>query len=376
MRSILNNDDGQPAPSRGRSALSRRAFLQVSAVGVSVGLAAGCSTAKSSGRDAAEIPDWTAADIPAQRGRRVLVTGGNGYPQGDRSGLGYQDALALARAGADVTIASRNQTRGEEAVRRIRAEAPGSKVRFETLDLADRDQIGNHLVDDRPSINAFSARMRASSQGLDLLINNAGVMGRPYREMSVDGFERVFATNTLGHFGLTALLLPLLQAGRDPRVIWVSSLRTSEKLEFDDLQFERNYDYARAYDNTKLANLMLALEFARRSKAHGWGVASLASHPGVARTNLIPDGPGLDSREGGRFRMLPFMFQPAAQGALSTLYAATSPSAVSGRYYGPKGFQGLRGLPGAVNVPAAAQDQRASETLWAVLERHAQLSFG
>ncbi|WP_051070900.1 oxidoreductase [Mesorhizobium sp. STM 4661] len=362
---VIDNHDDQPRPSADRSALSRRLFLQVSAVGVSAGLVAGCSSAGSSGRAEAEIPDWTAADIPAQHGRRVLVTGGNGYPEDDRSGLGYQDALALARAGADVTIASRNQARGEEAVRRIRADAPGSKVRFERLDLSNLT-----------SVRAFGARMRASGQGLDMLINNAGVMGRFHRRVSVDGFERVFATNTLGHFALTALLLPVLRKGREPRVVWVSSMRMSDALPFDDLQLERNYDYAAAYDNSKLANLLLAFELERRSKASGWGVSSLASHPGVARTNLIPDGPGLNSREGWRFRMLPFLFQPAAQGALAILYAATSPQAMAGGYYGPKGFQGLRGLPGVASVPAAAQDRWSAATLWASLERLGQVSFG
>jgi NAD(P)-dependent dehydrogenase (short-subunit alcohol dehydrogenase family) len=285
------NQDDQPKPGANRPAFSRRAFLQVSAVGVSAGLVGGSAgyIAGWSNRASADIRDWTTADIPSQQGRRVLVTGGNGYPEDGRSGLGYQDALALARAGADETIASRNQARSEEAVRRIRADAPGSSVRFETLDLANLT-----------SVRAFGARMRASGQRLDVLINNAGVMGRANREVSVDGFERVFATNTLGHFALTAELLPLLQKGRDPQIVWVASLRMSEALNFDDLQFERAYDYAAAYDNSKLANLMLAFEFERRSKASGWGVASLAAHPGVARTNLIPDGPGLDSgRDGG-----------------------------------------------------------------------------
>nr|WP_274594955.1 oxidoreductase [Aquabacter spiritensis] len=302
--------------------------------------------------------------MPPQAGRRVLVTGGNGHPQDDRSGLGYQDALALARAGADVTIASRNAARGQEAVRAIRAEVPGAAVRFETLDLADQT-----------SVRAFAARMRASGQGLDVLINNAGVMGRARREVSVDGFERVLATNTLGHFTLTALLLPLLKKARDPRIVWVGSLRTSDALPFDDLQLARSYAYTAAYDNSKLANLMLAIELDRRSTARGWGVSSLAAHPGVARTNLIPDGPGLDSAEGWRFRFLPFFFQPAAQGALPTLYAATDPKAVSGGYYGPTGLLGLRGPPGVAIPPAAARDPRAAERLWAALERLTQVTF-
>ncbi|WP_299177394.1 SDR family NAD(P)-dependent oxidoreductase [uncultured Brevundimonas sp.] len=354
---------------------SRRTLLAFTGAGLSAGLVAGCSPgrtgpsgqgsgARSDGGDGAPIPDWTTADIPAQRGRRVLVTGGNGFPAADRSGLGYQDALALARAGAAVTIASRNTIRGEEAVRRIRAEAPGSTVRFERLDLADL-----------ASVQAFSARMNAADGGLDLLVNNAGVMGRRDREVSVDGFERVLASNTIGHFALTAQLLPALRRGRDPRIVWVGSSRTSDALPFDDLQLERDYDYAAAYDHSKLANLLLAFETDRRSKAEGWGISSLAAHPGVARTNLIPDGPGLDSPEGFRFRMLPFMFQRAAQGALPTLYASTSPQAAPGAYYGPRDFRGLRGLPGKANPPEAAGDQRAAATLWTALEGLTRVRF-
>lgn len=324
----------------------------------SVPLLSGGVRAADATQPTAGMSDWTTADIPPQRGRRVLVTGGNGYPQADRSGLGYQDALALARAGADVTIASRNQERGEQAVQHILAHAPGSSVRFERLDLADL-----------ASVRAFGARMRASRQGLDVLINNAGVMGRLNREISIDGFERVFATNTLGHFALTAELMPLLRQGQAPRIVWVTSLRIAESLPLDDLQLDRNYQYAAAYDNTKLANLMLALEFHRRSNAAGWGISSLAAHPGVVRTNLIPDGPGLDSTEGRRFRWLPFLFQPAAQGALPTLYAATALQAVAGGYYGPRGLRGLRGMPGTAEIPSNALDTRSAAGLWSALER-------
>lgn len=302
--------------------------------------------------------------MPPQRGRRVLITGGNGYPEEDRSGLGYHDALALAKAGADVTIASRNRLRGEEAVRRIRQEAPEATIRFQTLDLSDL-----------ASVAAFAGEMRAGGQALDLLINNAGVMGRLQREVSVDGYERVLATNTIGHFALTAQLMPLLRAGRDPRVVWVCSLRTADSLNFDDLQQEKTYDYAEAYDRSKLANLLLAFEMDRRSRASNWGVKSFAAHPGVARTNLIPNGPGLDSREGRRFRTMPFLFQPAAQGALSTLYAATTPEAVSGAYYGPTGLGGLRGAPGPVKPPVAAQATALAPPLWTAMEQLGRTRF-
>jgi len=351
----------RPAPGE---APSRRTLLQLSAVGAAVSLVPGCVQG-SQNRDAAPVPDWGAADIPDQTGRRVLVTGGNGYPQDGRSGLGYHVALELARAGAAVTIASRRQDRGADAVRRIRAEVPGAVIRFEPLDLAD---LG--------SVQAFAGRMSASGEGLDLMVNNAGVMGRRELELSVDGFERVFATNTLGHFALTALMLPMLQRGQDPQVVWVSSLRMAGGLSLTDLPRPQAYDYAAAYDNSKLANLLLAHELDRRSRAEGWGVASLAAHPGVARTNLIPDGPGLDSAEGFRFRFLPFMFRPAAQGALPILYAGAAPQAEAGGYYGPTAMGGLRGPPGPAPAPSAAQDPDAAADLWTVLERLAGVSFG
>jgi len=333
-------------------------------LGSAAGLVAAMA-AEPAGASNPEPENWTAADIPPQQGRRVVVTGGNGYPFDGRSGLGFHIARALAAAGADVTIASRNRAKGEEAVRRIVADAPQAIIRFEPLDLADL-----------ASVLAFAAKMRGTGSGLDLLVNNAGVMGRPRREKSADGFERVFATNTLGHFVLTAALLPMLRTGHSPRVGWMASLRVSETLPFDDLQLERNYDYAAAYDHSKLANLSLAMELHRRSKAAGWGVDSLAAHPGVARTNLIPDGPGLASREGWRFRWLPFLFQPPEQGALPALYASVDKAAAGGNYYAPTGIGGIRGLPGKAEIPPAALDPMVAARLWAELERLGQTRFG
>ncbi len=312
------------------------------------------------------IPDWTAADIPSLQGRSALVTGGNGYPEGDRSGLGYHDALQLARAGADVTIASRKQERGEEAVRRIKATVPGASIRFETLDLSDL-----------ASVAGFADRMRASRKKLDILVNNAGVMGRKNREVSANGFERVFATNALGHFALTARLLPLLRQGNSPRVVWVSSSRAfMGTINLADLPLGHDYDYGAAYDNSKLAILMLAFEMQRRSAAEGWSISAMASHPGIARTNLVPDGPGFDSLEGRNHRYMPFLFQPPSQGALPTLYAATSPQAVAGGYYGPNGFLGLGGLPGWAGIPEKADDQQSGARLWATLEELGDVTFG
>jgi NAD(P)-dependent dehydrogenase (short-subunit alcohol dehydrogenase family) len=336
------------------SSFSRRYFLQMSATG----LAAVRLSAQTVGSQ-----EWTFADIPSLAGRRVVITGGNGYPQEDRSGLGYHLALALARAGADVTIASRKQDRGQEAVRRISEEVPSAAVRFERFDLTDLS-----------SIEAFVSRLEARGRTLDLLVNNAGVMGRKSREVSVDGFERVLATNTIGHFALTAQLLPMLRNGRNTRVVWVASSRMSRALPFDDLQLERTYEYGAAYDNSKLANLTLAMEMQRRSEDEGWGIAVIAAHPGVARTNLIPDGPGLDSVEGNRFKTMT-MFQPASQGAISLAYAATAPQATGGNYYGPRMVQGAGASPGLAAIPAAAQDRGSATRLWSTLEGLTKVSF-
>jgi NAD(P)-dependent dehydrogenase (short-subunit alcohol dehydrogenase family) len=313
-----------------------------------------------------KIPDWTAADIPSLQGRSVLVTGGNGYPEADRSGLGYHIALQLARAGADVTIASRKEERGEEAVRRIKATVPGAAIRFETLDLSDL-----------ASVASFADRLRASQNRLDVLVNNAGVMGRIGREVSANGFERVFATNALGHFALTARLLPMLREGKAPRVVWMSSLRSfGGAINFADLQGARTYDYAAAYDHSKLAILMLAFQMQKLSAAEGWGVSSIAVHPGVVRTNIIPDGPGLDSREGRNFRLIPFMFGPAAEGALPALYASTSPHAEPGAYYGPNSITEMSGLPGWAQIPEKADDIATAATFWTALERLGGVTFG
>ncbi|RAK52696.1 SDR family NAD(P)-dependent oxidoreductase [Phenylobacterium deserti] len=334
------------------SRLSRRGLLALSAVGLTAATLGGCaSTGSADG-------GWTAADVPSQRGRTALVTGGNGHPEGGLSGLGYHVALQLARAGADVTIASRKQARGAEAVRIIRAEVPGATIRYEPLDLADLS-----------SVSAFCGRMHEGGRGLDLLVNNAGVMGRRHREVSVDGFERCMATNVIGHFALTAQLLPLLKQGRSPRVVWVASLRGANgELDFSDLQLARAYDYVNSYDQTKLAMLLLAQEFQRRSQDAGLGVTSIAAHPGTARTHIVLDGPGPDSQEGFRFKNMPFMFRDPAGRALSLLYAATDSKAVGGRYYGPAGFGHILGPPGETPIPERAQDAHAASKLWAAME--------
>lgn len=290
-------------------------------------------------------PDWSLADMPSQEGRIFLVTGGT-------SGIGYESAKALAAAGAHVVIAARNSQRGEEAIANIRQETPDANVHFESFDLGDL-----------ASVRALSEQLKTSLPHLDGLINNAGIMGLPERSTSVDGYEMQFAVNYLGHFALTAELLPLLQKADAPRVITLSSIASHRgSVNFEDLQFTQDYEPMTAYAQSKLACLMFSLELQRRSDAAGWGIQSIASHPGVSRTNLQVNNGFI------RRNVMRFVLQPAARGALPTLYAATAPEARGGAYYGPTGIRELRGPLGYAEVPEAATDARAVALLWTVSE--------
>ncbi len=301
---------------------------------------------------------WTTADIPSQRGRSAVVTG--------TGGLGYEDALELARAGGEVILAGRNSAKGEAAVRRIRQEAPGASIRFEMLDLASLS-----------SVAGFAARLRNQRESLDLLINNAGVMRPPHRQETDDGFELQLGVNYLGHFALTGHLMPLLRRGREPRVVTVSSIAASHngEIRFDDLNARQSYDSMAYYGQSKLACLMFALELERRSRALGWRISSLAAHPGLARTDLLHNAPGRRSGVGVLRSLLWFMFQPAAKGALPTLFAATDPDALAGGYYGPDGLGEVRGYPALAKMPAPALDEAAAARLWQISEELTAVRF-
>lgn len=301
---------------------------------------------------------WTTDQIPNQHGRTAVVTGA--------SGLGFENARALARAGAEVIMASRDRARGDAAVEAIRNEIPHAKIRFEVLDLAS-------LV----SVTRFAARLGDQLVSLDLLINNAGVMDPPKREVTADGFELQFGTNYLGHFALTGRLMPLLRKGDQPRVVTVSSIAARVgSIDFTNLDATQSYDTRAIYAQSKLACLMFALELQRRSEAGGWGVSSLAAHPGVSRTDLLFNAPGGGSSMAGFRRFAWFLFQPAPQGALPTLFAATSPLAQGGQYYGPDGLAELRGRPALAKVPPRALDETAAARLWRTSQNMTQVRFG
>lgn len=294
---------------------------------------------------------WTVADIPAQAGRVAVVTG--------TGGLGLEDALALARAGGDVIIAGRNPEKGAAAVAKIRGQVPGASVNFEPLDLASLRSVAD-----------FGARLRGRMARLDLLINNAAVMMPPHRQLSADGFELQLATNYLGHFALTAALMPLLRAAKAARVVTLSSVAARDGvIAFDDLNAQRTYHPMKVYSQSKLACLMFALELQRRSEAGGWGVSSIAAHPGISRTDLLHNAPGRWSLVGTVRTLLWFLFQPAARGALPTLFAATSSRARGGGYYGPDRFSETRGYPVEAKIPAQALDASASARLWTMSEQ-------
>ncbi len=302
---------------------------------------------------------WTLDDMPSQKGRTILITG--------TGGLGFEDALALARAGGDVIIAGRNPTKGADAVRRIKEQAPQASVALEIVDLGDL-----------ASIEALAKRLKETRDLIDVLINNAGVMTPPTRQTTSDGFELQFGTNYLGHFALTGHLLPLLMRGQAPRVVTVSSIAVrsaSAAINFDDLQAERGYKPMPVYTQSKLACLMFAFELQRRSEEAGWGITSIAAHPGVSRTDLLHNAPGRRSDQGLLRTFLWFLFQPVAQGALPTLFAATSPNARGGGYYGPDRLGETRGHPTEAQVSKQAMEKHVAHKLWEMSEKLTGVSF-
>ena len=295
---------------------------------------------------------WTAADIPDQAGRRAIVTGAN-------SGLGLETALGLAARGAEVTLAVRDTGRGESAAEQIRARVPSARLDVRRLDLADL-----------ASIDEFAWLWReAYPDGLDLLVNNAGIMAIPRRK-SANGFEMQLATNHLGHFALTGRLLDALRP--EARVVTVSSqAHRMGRIDFEDLMGERRYGPWRAYGQSKLANLLFMRSLADRLERAGSTVVSVAAHPGYASTHLQAVAPEMKGR-GWQVKVMDVvnkvMAQSAEMGALPTLYAATFPAIRSGDYVGPDGFGEQRGHPRLVGMTESARDQVAADRLWTVSE--------
>ena len=260
-------------------------------------------------------------------------------------------------------LAARNEARAAEAVADIGRSAPGAALAFEKLDLASL-----------ASVREAAGRIAGQYASLDLLVNNAGVMAIPRRTLTPDGFEMQFASNFLGHFALTRLLLPMLCAAQAARVVTLGSLAArGGAIAFDDPQLARGYSPWRAYCQSKLACVMFAIELGRRAKDAGWRLVSAAAHPGWSVTNLQSVGPqmGLDrpSLASMAMRMFePLLAQSAAAGALPTLFAATAPWVGNGDYVGPDGLGGLKGAPVLVPPPVAALNAANGKRLWDMAE--------
>ncbi len=302
--------------------------------------------------------NWTSTKIPHRNNGLAVITGST-------EGIGYEDALALSKAGWSVIMMGRNAEKGADAITKIKLINPSAKISFEKIDLADLS-----------SIKAFADKMITRGQAINLLINNAGVMTPPNRLETNDGFELQFGTNHIGHFALTAQLFPLLCKSDDARVVTLSSVANrAGVINFDDLQSQSFYSPSKAYAQSKIANLMFALELQRKSDKHGWGITSIAAHPGVSRTNLLITGSGRWSVPGIIRTFFPFLFQPSAQGALPTLYAATSPEAKGGVYYGPDKLSETRGFPTIAKIPTQANDLEIASKLWEISEKLANVKF-
>lgn len=299
---------------------------------------------------------WTAADIPDLTGRTAVITGAN-------SGLGLEMTREMARKGARVVMACRSRGRAERAAADVRAGVPDADLTIELLDLARLD-----------SVKHFAGRF--SEERLDVLACNAGIMAIP-RSTTADGFEMQFGVNVLGHFALVGRLLDTLLTTESSRVIWLSSMAAWQgSIHFSDLQGERAYGRWRAYNQSKLADLMLALEMNRRLQNVGASTLSIAAHPGLSNTNLQATSAEKSDAliEKALYSIgMDRVAMTQAEGALPQLRAATDPFARGGAFYGPDHW--VRGKPVEVNPPGSALDMGARAHLWHVCERLSGVSM-
>jgi NAD(P)-dependent dehydrogenase (short-subunit alcohol dehydrogenase family) len=297
---------------------------------------------------------WSDGDIPDQTGRVAVVTGAN-------SGLGLETARQLAVHGATVVLACRSPERGASAVADIRETAPDAQLHLQELDLASLESVRN-----------AAEALHAGFDGIDLLVNNAGVTYTD-RQLTAEGFELQFGTNHLGHFALTALLLDRLLAVRGSRVVTVSSLGhwLPCRFDLDDLRAEGSYNRIVAYSRSKLANLMFTYELHRRLVAAGAGTVALAAHPGGSDTGI------LDHVAGSALlhRYLRPLSQPAAMGALPSLRAATDPVVSGGQFLGPNRLFESRGFPVVVRSSSRSYDRALQARLWARSEEATSVDF-
>ena len=294
--------------------------------------------------------NWTESDIPNQENRTAIVTGAN-------AGIGFETARILAEKGSHVILACRNQAKGEEAVERIRTKHPSASVELEILDLASLE-----------SVEKFAKQVESKISAVDLLVNNAGVMIPP-ESMTEDGFELQFGVNYLGHFALTGLLLSTLKKSDQARVVTLSSIaHRTGSIDFGSFRGGKRYRAWKSYEQSKLACLMFAIELDERLRAGGVPVMSMAAHPGGTKTDLQRHNRFFDWATDK-------VAMRATQGALPTLYAATSSEAEGGKYYGPNGFMEMRGYPAVAKVSRKAQDAVVRKRLWDVSSELSHIEY-
>ena len=300
---------------------------------------------------------WTDNAVPSQAGKVMIVTGAT-------SGIGYETALALAKADASVVLASRNEAMGNMTLDKIRQIYPAAKVSFMCLDTGSQ-----------ASARSFCDVWQKTGRKIDCLILNAGISNVPKREETEDGFERQLATNYLGHFTMTALLLPYMNNAA--RIIPVASLSHKRThLHFDDLQLKQRYNPMTAYSQSKLAVLTFALELSRMLASNSSGIKVVPVHPGVAATDITRGG----DRANPVIRciaktMFGVIGQSAAEGAWPTIYAVTSDDVQSGVYYGPGGAGERRGIPAPAKIAPQASDRENAERLWTISEELTQVKY-
>ncbi|MFI8522809.1 SDR family oxidoreductase [Promicromonospora sukumoe] len=302
--------------------------------------------------------------VPSLAGKRALVTGAS-------DGMGLGMATRLAAAGAEVVMPVRNPRKGEAAVTTIRRTVPDARLSLRNLDLSSLD-----------SVTALGDTLREEGRPIHVLINNAGVMRPPSRQSTADGFELQLGTNHLGHFALVGHLLPLLRDGGARVTSQVSVAARSGAINWDDLNWERSYDVMRAYSQSKIAFGLFGLELERRSRAHGWGITSNLSHPGVAPTNLLAARPEIGrSEDTPQIRMIRWLSEhgillgtPRTAG-LPALMAATDPTARPGVLYGPSGPGNLGGRPAEQQLYAPLRSVEEAARVWEMSERLTGVSF-
>ncbi len=293
---------------------------------------------------------WTSKNIPDLRGRVILITGAN-------SGIGFEAARVFARKNAEVIMACRNMEKGKKATAEIMQETPTAQIALKELNLASLDSVRN-----------FATEINEEYEKLDILINNAGVMATPFYK-TIDGFEMQMGTNHFGHFALTGLLLEKILKAEKSRIVSVSSkAHNMGKINFDDINSQKNYNKWGAYGQSKLANLLFAYELDRKLKAADRNTLSLAAHPGYSATNL--------QATSGIFTVMNNLIaQSQEMGALPTLFAATSPEAKGADFIGPHALGGWRGYPIRSKSNERSHNEEIAKHLWEVSEELTQVKY-